>query len=114
MKLLIKAIPYIVIAILLAAVVLQQTHIRSLKKHRAEQSVIIEAQNAQISELLKLKTYNFEVKINVTDKSKLKINNKNNKGTIGTSSDKSYSIDSISFSRIIENIIQSESVNNTK
>jgi len=108
MKLLLKAIPYIIIAILMAAACFQQLHISSLKKHRNEQSEVIEAQNAQISELMKLKTYNFEVKINVTDKSKLKVNNKGNKGTVNTSGDKSYSIDSISFSRIIENIIQSE------
>jgi len=108
MKLLIKAIPYIIIAILVAAFCFQQFHISSLKKHRKEQSEVISAQNAQISELLKLKTYNFEVKINVTDKSKMKVNNKGNKGTVTTSGDKSYSIDSISFSRIIETVIQSE------
>ena len=108
MRLLIKAIPYIIIALLIAAFCFQQVHISSLKKHRKEQSAVIEAQNSQIKELLKLKTYNFEVKINVTDKSKLKVNNKGNKGTITTSGDKSYTIDSISFSRIIEQIITSE------
>ena len=108
MRLLIKAIPYIIIAILLTAVCLQQFHIGSLKKHRTEQNLVINEQIEQIKTLSNLKTYNFEVKLNVTDNSKVKLNNKGNKGTVNTSSDKSYSIDSISFSRIIETVISSE------
>jgi hypothetical protein len=90
------------------ALILQQVHIKSLKKHRDEQAFVIASQTETITNLLERKTYNFEVKINVTDKSKVKVNNKWNKGTVNTSGDKSYSIDSVSFSRIIDTIIESE------
>jgi hypothetical protein len=101
MKLLLKAIPYIIMAIMATAIALQQVHIKSLKKHRTEQGSVITAQAAQIAELLKLKTYSyqFEVKLSVQDKSKYNIYGRNNAGTIIAPNLKQYElkIDSTSF-----------------
>jgi len=104
MKPLIKFIPYIIIALMATALILQQIHITSLRKHRAEQSEIITAQNSQIAELLKLKTYSFSVALNVTDKSTYRIFGRNNKGTIIAPNEKYYElkIDSTSFIKIYE------------
>jgi len=52
-------------------------------------------------ELRKLKTYHFETKLSVTDKSKLTVNGKGNSGTINVPTDINYiiSIDSASIYR---------------
>jgi hypothetical protein len=61
-------------------------HNKSLKIQVKEQSVIIDS-------LLKRKTYNFEVKLNVTDKSRNNIYGRYNKGTIEMPSVKTYMLE---------------------
>jgi len=58
-------------------------HNKSLKIQVKEQSVIIDS-------LLKRKTYNFEVKLNVTDKSRNNIYGRYNKGIIEMPNLKTY------------------------
>ena len=76
-------------------------HNKSLKAQVKEQSIIIENQSHTIEELTKIKTYNyqFEVKLDVTDKSKYNIYGRNNAGTIIAPNQKQYElkIDSTSF-----------------
>jgi heme/copper-type cytochrome/quinol oxidase subunit 2 len=101
MRVLIKAIPYIIIAVLLCAVVLQQVHIKSLKKHNNEQSLVIKAQATTIDELLKRKTYNFQFdcQLHVRDQSKITLYGRNNSGTMTVPAIRTYElkIDSTNF-----------------
>jgi len=108
MKMLIKLIPYIVIAIMATALAFSQMHIKSLKKNDKAKSVIIdrqfehiENQDKMIEELLKLKTYSFhfDCKLNVQDKSRVTLYGKNNKGTQIVPNVKTYElkIDSTNF-----------------
>ena len=90
MRLLIKAIPYIIIALMATALTFQQIHISSLKKHRNEQSEIIQSQKNIIDDLIKRKTYAFDVKLSVTDRSTNKIYGRYNKGTIQMPNLKEY------------------------
>ena len=99
MRTFIKFIPYIIIAIMATAITLQQVHISSLKKHRKEQSEVIKMQNDVINDLVNRKTYAFDVKLSVTDKSRNNIYGRYNKGTIEMPSVKKYvlEIDSTSI-----------------
>ena len=76
-------------------------HNKSLKAQVKEQSLIIADQSNTIKELTKIKTYNyqFEIKLDVTDKSKYNIYGRNNAGTIVAPNQKQYElkIDSTSF-----------------
>jgi hypothetical protein len=101
MKMLIKFIPYFVIALMATAITFQQIHIKSLKKHRDEQTMVIKSNAQTIEELLKLKTYSFhfDCKLNVQDKSRVTLYGRNNKGTQIVPSVRTYElkIDSTNF-----------------
>jgi len=89
MKIFGKLIGYLILAAAVAvlAALYQGSvkHNKSLKLQVQEQSVIIDS-------LLKRKTYNFEVKLNVTDKSKSTIYGRYNKGTISMPHERIYTL----------------------
>jgi len=91
-KIIIYAALAAVIAVMSAVIAGQRKHVVTLKNQVAEQSAIIDS-------LLKRKTYNFDVKLNVTDRSSNKIYGRYNKGTIEMPSVKTYllEIDSTSI-----------------
>jgi hypothetical protein len=80
--------------------------INDLKKRTLEQHIIIMQQDNAIKELLKLKTYNyqFSVKLDVQDKSKITMYGRNNTGTQIVPSVKTYElkIDACSFIQLID------------
>jgi len=63
------------------------------KKRIKEQSQSIEYLQNENNELRKLKTYHFEVKLNVTDKSRNNIYGRYNKGIIEMPSAKTYMLE---------------------
>lgn len=82
-------ITFVVLAAALAVVSAMYSgsvkHNKSLKKQVAEQSVIIDS-------LLKRKTYSFEVKLNVTDRSRNIVYGRYNRGTIWMPQEKIYEL----------------------
>ena len=63
----------------------QQKHIVSLETQISEQTVIIDS-------LLKRKTYSFDVRLSVTDRSRNIVYGKYNKGSISVPQDKTYQL----------------------
>ena len=99
MKKLWKIIIYVAVAaiifVMIAVIAGQRRHVVTLKNQVAEQSLIIDS-------LLKRKTYSFDVKLNVTDRSNNKIYGRYNKGTIEMPSVKTYLLEIDSTNIIIK------------
>jgi len=99
MKAIWKIIIYVavaaVISVMIALIAGQRRHVVTLKNQVAEQSLIIDS-------LLKRKTYSFDVKLNVTDRSSNKIYGRYNKGTIEMPSVKTYLLEIDSTNIIIK------------
>lgn len=102
MKNLLKVLKWVAPAVLITIIILQQINISNLKKHRNEQSIVI-------NELLKnTPKYSFQInpKLDVTDRSRITIYGKNNHGTQIVPSERVYllevKLDSTSIIKLIE------------
>jgi hypothetical protein len=96
-KYFLRIVSYVILAAVIAVLFVLYTgslkQNKILRAHDAEKSVIIKDQQATIDSLLKFKTYVFDVKLNVTDKSKNNVDGRYNKGTIEMPSVKTYTLD---------------------
>ena len=96
-KVLIKVAAYflvvLIIGVLFTFSVQSQKHVKTLKNHVVQQSVVIDS-------LLNRRMTVFDVQLNVTDKSKNNIYGRYNKGTIEMPSVKSYKLEIDSLTMI--------------
>ena len=101
MKMLIKFIPYFVIAIMATAITFQQIHIKTLKEGNKSKDYTIKELLKINEDLRKLKTYayHFNCQLHVRDQSKITMYGRNNRGTQIVPSVKTYElkIDSTNF-----------------
>jgi hypothetical protein len=83
----------VIIAVLVAGLVTMSILCRSQKKHVSTLKMQVKEQSAIIDSLLNRRMTVFDVRLNVTDKSKSTIYGRYNKGTINMPQEKTYKLE---------------------